>query len=115
MFCSSLERADPPGCLSFPRLSPRWQRVRWNRLRKKGFAAGTKTRPWQASVMDEILPTLTAALDAAGPILLHHHGRTGFSSKQSDIDLVTVADKESEAAIKQVISRQFPDHTILAE
>ena len=66
--------------------------------------------------MHELLPTLERALDEAGSILMRHHGAlTSVEQKRSDIDLVTVADRESEACVRAIIAGSFPGHTILGE
>jgi myo-inositol-1(or 4)-monophosphatase len=60
----------------------------------------------------------TVAVDAAlaaGRIQRRHFGRLdGFELKR-EIDLVTVADMESERAVIEKIRAAFPDHAILAE
>lgn len=61
-------------------------------------------------------PTLLKAIEAASGILRHYFNGTFEVSHKSDInDLVTQADKESEAAIVAVIREAFPDHYILSE
>jgi myo-inositol-1(or 4)-monophosphatase len=56
------------------------------------------------------------AADAAARI---HRGYAGgplnIDTKSSDIDLVTEVDRLSEAAIREIIGRAFPDHAILGE
>ena len=52
----------------------------------------------------------------AGDILLKHFGEISYiERKSSDIDLVTVADTESETYILEKISSIYPDHQIIAE
>lgn len=64
----------------------------------------------------ELMTVLETALDRAGEILLHHYGKLdAIEEKNSSINLVTVADRESENAIKAVIREAFPSHEILAE
>lgn len=66
--------------------------------------------------MNDLLPTLERALDEAGAILMRHYGAlVAIEEKRSDIDLVTVADRESEARIKQIVTGAFPSHAILGE
>lgn len=67
------------------------------------------------SRMKDIITVLETALDAAGDILMHHYGSLERVENKSEVDLVTVADRESEARIKQIIRDAFPDHGILAE
>jgi myo-inositol-1(or 4)-monophosphatase len=60
--------------------------------------------------------TLFKATEAGSKILQHYFNGTFEVSHKSDInDLVTQADKESEAAIVAVIRGAFPDHAILSE
>src|SRR5579883_563885 len=55
------------------------------------------------------------AARAAGRIHLRRLSHTTASRKSNAIDLVTEADHEAEAAILDVLQREFPDHTILTE
>ncbi|MGD0073204.1 MAG: inositol monophosphatase family protein [Candidatus Binataceae bacterium] len=55
------------------------------------------------------------AARAAGRIHIERLRRINVMRKSSSIDLVTEADRESEAAIIEVISRAYPTHTIIAE
>jgi myo-inositol-1(or 4)-monophosphatase len=65
--------------------------------------------------MSELMDVIESALDAAGPILMRHYGALERIEKKGSIDLVTVADRESEAAIKQIVGARFPSHEVLAE
>lgn len=57
----------------------------------------------------------TAAL-AGGRILQTYWGQLDtIEEKGRSGDLVTIADKESEAAVLEIIQKHFPDHQILAE
>jgi myo-inositol-1(or 4)-monophosphatase len=55
------------------------------------------------------------AARAAGRIHLRWLNKTKTTRKSNALDLVTEADKESEAAIIKIINRAFPTHAILAE
>lgn len=55
------------------------------------------------------------AARAAGRVHLQRLRRINVSRKSSEIDLVTEADREAEAAVIGIIQRAFPDHAILAE
>jgi myo-inositol-1(or 4)-monophosphatase len=55
------------------------------------------------------------AARAAGRIHLAWLFKTSVTRKSNAIDLVTEADRESEAAVIAVIRRAFPDHAILGE
>ncbi len=64
--------------------------------------------------MPDVMETLRAALAAGGEVLMRHLGRVEPEHKGA-IDLVTVADRESEAIVIETIRAAFPDHAILAE
>ncbi len=51
----------------------------------------------------------------AGKILNQHFGNLTAIDKKGTIDLVTIADIESEKAIIEIIRQHFPEHAILAE
>lgn len=51
----------------------------------------------------------------AGEILTRHFGNLTHINKKGAIDLVTVADVESEKKIIEIIRKHFPNHAILAE
>ena len=52
----------------------------------------------------------------AGKILLNHFGKiSSFKQKSTDIDLVTVADTESESFIIKEIQSTYPTHQIITE
>src|ERR1700710_1328829 len=60
--------------------------------------------------------TLIKATLAGAKILQQYfNGSFTVSSKSNINDLVTQADKESEAAIFEVIRKEFPDHYLLSE
>jgi myo-inositol-1(or 4)-monophosphatase len=65
--------------------------------------------------MAEIEAVLNAALDAAGAVLMRHYGAVDRIDEKGAIDLVTQADRESEAAIKALLHEHFPDHAVVAE
>ncbi|MBV8770860.1 MAG: inositol monophosphatase [Deltaproteobacteria bacterium] len=65
--------------------------------------------------MEAIERVAIRAAQAAGRIHLKRFSHTTVSRKTNAIDLVTEADRESEAAVIDVLQRAFPDHTILAE
>jgi myo-inositol-1(or 4)-monophosphatase len=66
-------------------------------------------------VPDEIENVALRAARAAGRIHLKRLSRINIVRKSNSIDLLTEADRESEAAIIEVIHRAFPTHAILAE
>ena len=66
-------------------------------------------------MVDEIEQVALRAARAAGRIHLKRLSRITVNRKSNSIDLVTEADRESEAAVIEVIHRSFPTHAILAE
>jgi myo-inositol-1(or 4)-monophosphatase len=66
-------------------------------------------------VENEIEQVALRAARAAGRIHLKRLSRITVNRKSNSIDLVTEADRESEAAIVELIHRAFPTHAILAE
>jgi len=66
--------------------------------------------------MEKMRDTIRTAALKAGEILMRHYGRIeSIETKSADIDLVTIADRESEEAVISIIREAFPDHAILAE
>lgn len=61
------------------------------------------------------LTTALRAAKAAEEIILHHFGKDISAETKSDLSPVTVADRQAEAKITEVIKRQFPDHTFYGE
>ena len=61
------------------------------------------------------LSTLEKALDVAGEVLRKHYGNLRNIEEKASINLVTVADRESEQSVKEVIRGAFATHSILAE
>jgi myo-inositol-1(or 4)-monophosphatase len=60
--------------------------------------------------------TLLKATEAGAGVLKHYfNGTFEISHKENINDLVTQADKESEAVIIETIRKEFPDHFILSE
>jgi myo-inositol-1(or 4)-monophosphatase len=66
-------------------------------------------------VSNEIESVALRAARAAGRIHLKRLSRININRKSNSIDLVTEADRESEAAIIEMVQRAFPTHAILAE
>jgi myo-inositol-1(or 4)-monophosphatase len=64
---------------------------------------------------DEIERVALRAARVAGRIHLKRLSRISVAQKSNAIDLVTEADRESEAAVIEVLQRSFPTHGILAE
>ncbi|MBI4971949.1 MAG: inositol monophosphatase [Candidatus Omnitrophica bacterium] len=65
--------------------------------------------------MHQLETTLLKAIHAAGDILAKNINATKRISQKGAIDIVTHVDHASEKAIIKIISKNFPDHSILAE
>ncbi len=64
----------------------------------------------------KIRQVLYQAIYEAGDILLRHFGNVyRIEYKSTKFDVVTEADKESEAAIVEILRSTFPEHQIVAE
>lgn len=63
----------------------------------------------------DVMIVLEQCLGEAGQILMRHYGRLERIEQKGEIDLVTVADRESEARIKKIVHGAYPDHQVLAE
>lgn len=59
--------------------------------------------------------TLFTAGEAARTILLRHFGKIRHIETKGDVDFVTEADKNAEAALIRTIQNDFPEHDILCE
>ncbi len=73
-----------------------------------------------ASISGEYRQLLAAALtmaENAGAIHMKYFRRSGLqqSTKLNDSDVVTIADKEAETCILDLIRRHFPSHGIISE
>jgi myo-inositol-1(or 4)-monophosphatase len=67
-------------------------------------------------MLDKIRQVLYQAVYESGDILLRHFGAVhNIEYKTTEFDVVTDADKESEARIIELIRANFPDHKIVAE
>jgi len=64
--------------------------------------------------VDALFTVADRAADAAGVILMEHFGRALIEFKGA-VDLVTNADKESEAEIIRQVRAAYPEHGIVAE
>lgn len=64
----------------------------------------------------DFLSTAVRAAQEAARIHQHYVGRElGITTKSTDIDLVTRADKESETRIREVLLADYPEHAVLGE
>lgn len=64
---------------------------------------------------DHFLAVANRLADAARPIILRHYRRGVAVDQKPDDSPVTVADRDSEAAMRQIIGETFPDHGMLGE
>lgn len=75
---------------------------------------------YMPEVSEEYKPLLAAAFtmaEKAGEIQMRYFRKAGLqqSAKLNDSDIVTIADKESEASILEYIHQNFPSHGIISE
>src|SRR6476620_4062676 len=61
------------------------------------------------------LPAMTAIAREAGALLMHYFHQGLKIEYKGDADLVTAADRASEALIRERVSKQFPSHDVLGE
>ncbi|WP_404976174.1 inositol monophosphatase family protein [Wenzhouxiangella sp. 15190] len=65
--------------------------------------------------LDQAMQTALAAADAAAEIAMRHFGRELEVELKSDESPVTVADREAEQAIREIIRERFPEHALFGE
>ncbi len=65
--------------------------------------------------MERYLDVACAAARSAGEVLMRYLGKLESVDEKSPGNLVTAADRASEAVILAILKRHFPDHGILAE
>ncbi len=70
-----------------------------------------------STILDKYLNAAIEMAKGAGEIQLRYFRSPNLdaATKQNAFDVVTIADKQSEAFIKNYISTNFPDHGIIAE
>jgi myo-inositol-1(or 4)-monophosphatase len=64
---------------------------------------------------ESFLPAMSAIAREAGSLLMHHFHQGLKIEYKGDADLVTAADRASEAMIRERIKKQFPSHDVLGE
>ena len=74
-----------------------------------------KARIMSISCPQEFVKFSNALADIAGPIVLNHFRKNIPVDIKSDQTPVSVADRNAEAAMRQLISETYPDHGILGE
>jgi myo-inositol-1(or 4)-monophosphatase len=62
-----------------------------------------------------LLPTMHSIAREAGALLMEYFHQHVKIEYKGDVDLVTVADRESEAFILEEIRREFPTHDVMGE
>jgi len=65
--------------------------------------------------MNDVMAVIERCLDEAGAAVMRHYGALDSIEMKGRSNLVTIADRESEACIKRIVSDVFPSHQILAE
>jgi len=80
-----------------------------------GRRRGGEAEISHGKMLADIERTALRAARAAGRIHLARLRHVRITHKTNAIDLVTEADRESEAAIIQILRRAYPTHTIVAE
>jgi myo-inositol-1(or 4)-monophosphatase len=68
-----------------------------------------------AANRDNFLPAMSAMAREAGALLMHYFQKHIKIEYKGDADLVTAADRASEALIRERIQQQFPGHDVLGE
>lgn len=63
----------------------------------------------------EFVPAMTAIAREAGALLMRYFQQNVKVEYKGDVDLVTVADRESEKLILQRIGERWPDHDVIGE
>ena len=66
-------------------------------------------------VPESFLPAMSAIAREAGALLLTYFDKGLKIEYKGDADLVTAADRASEALIRERVSKQFPTHDVLGE
>lgn len=61
------------------------------------------------------IPAMSAIAREAGSLLMHHFHQGLKIEYKGDADLVTAADRASEALIRERVSKLFPSHDVLGE
>lgn len=64
---------------------------------------------------ESFLPAMSAIAREAGGLLMHYFHQGLKIEYKGDADLVTAADRASEALIRERVSKQFPSHDVLGE
>jgi len=68
-----------------------------------------------SSHSENFIPAMSAIAREAGALLMQHFHQGLKIEYKGDADLVTAADRASEALIRERVSQQFPSHDVLGE
>jgi len=68
-----------------------------------------------STFLDRALGIARAAAAAAADVIRHHYARGVVAETKADATPVTIADREAEIAIKNVLRAAFPDHAFHGE
>ncbi|GAB4386158.1 histidinol-phosphatase [Albidovulum sp.] len=74
--------------------------------------------PIRQAERQELIATANALADAARPVTLAHFRRAGLAAETKEaahFDPVTVADREAETVMREILARRRPDDGILGE
>ena len=71
--------------------------------------------PATASSSESFLPSMSSIAREAGALLLQYFHQKLKIEYKGDADLVTAADRASEAMIRERVTQQFPSHDVLGE
>jgi myo-inositol-1(or 4)-monophosphatase len=71
--------------------------------------------PNQPAKSDNLLPAIAEIAREAGALLMKHFAAHVKVEYKGDVDLVTVADRESEALILRRIRARWPEHSVMGE
>src|ERR1017187_35490 len=63
----------------------------------------------------DLFPPMQAMAREAGALLMKHFRQHVKIEYKGDVDLVTIADRQSEALILERIRKQFPTHDVMGE
>lgn len=69
----------------------------------------------QRAELESRLKIALRAAEQAGAVLMRHYGKLTQIDEKSPVDLVTVADRESEATVLSELRAAFPHDAVLAE
>ncbi len=69
----------------------------------------------ESSNPESFIPAMSAIAREAGVLLMQYFHQGLKIEYKGDADLVTAADRASEALIRERVSKQFPSHDVMGE